>query len=152
MLSTNTWKNNIGIGGYDPVSYFEVIQYVPSKGLQTFSSLYNKVNYYFRNNTNKQLFDKNPEKYVPQYGWYCATAVSEWVTAPIDPYTFVVDDDRLYLFYNDITGNNTLRDRNSNVTNRKQSANTLWSTWKVKNTWWGIVYSSVWLWFKNLLT
>lgn len=152
MLKTNISKNNLWIGWYDPVSYFEIMQYVPVLGKKEFISVYQDVNYYFRNEENKMLFDQNPEKFLPQYGWYCATAVSEWATAPIDPHTFLVQNDKLYLFYNDLWWNNTIRDWNSNSINRKNSADELRKQNKVINTWWWIVYSTLGLWFKNIFS
>ncbi len=150
MLETNTSNNKIWIAWYDPVSYFEIMQYTPSLGKKEFSSVDQGVIYYFRNQKNKTVFDKNPDQYLPQYGWYCATAVSEWATAPIDPHTFLIQDDKLYLFYNDIFGSNTLRDWNTNPTNRLHSADRLRKENKVTNTWWGIVYSSLWKQIKSI--
>ena len=55
------------------------------------------------------MFQKNPKKYIPQYGGYCAYAIgksSEKVS--INPKTFEIRNDKLYLFYNS-WGTNTLK-------------------------------------------
>ena len=43
------------------------------------------------------MFDADPEKFAPQYGGYCAYAVSKGATAPTDPNAWTVYDDKLYL-------------------------------------------------------
>jgi hypothetical protein len=51
----------------------------------------------FASAEHRELFAANPEKYAPAYGGYCAYAVSQGVTAPIDPEAWKVVDGRLYL-------------------------------------------------------
>ena len=46
------------------------------------------------------LFKENPDKYVPQYGGYCAYAVSHGTTADIDPEAWAIVDNKLYLNLN----------------------------------------------------
>jgi YHS domain-containing protein len=152
MQTINTNWKNIGLWWYDPVSYFEIMRKTPSLWKKEFSSVEENITYYFRNQKNKELFDKNPSQYLPQYGWYCATAISEWKTAPIDPFTFRIEDNKLYLFYRDRWWNNTTNDRDSNHENRKKSANILWENKDIKNNGSGIIYSSRWIWFKNLFS
>jgi len=40
----------------------------------------------------------NPEKFAPQFGGYCAFAVSKGFTATPNPENFEIIDDKLYLF------------------------------------------------------
>ena len=42
---------------------------------------------------------RNVDKYAPQYGGYCAWAVSQGYTAKIDPTAWKIVDDKLYLNY-----------------------------------------------------
>ena len=44
-------------------------------------------------------FTAEPEKYAPQYGGYCAWAVSQGYTAKTDPRAFSLIDGKLYLNY-----------------------------------------------------
>ena len=153
MITANTTKNNLWIAWYDPVSYFEIMWHVPAKGSKSYQSTYEWVMYYFRNSQNKKLFDKHPEQYLPQYGGYCATAISEWQTAAIDPFAFRIEDNKLYLFYRDRWGNNTINDRESNRDNRKQAADRIWTnreTEAIRDNGSGIVYSSRIVWLKSL--
>lgn len=48
---------------------------------------------------NLELFEDNPRKYIPQYGGYCAWAVSQGYTANIDPNAWRIINEKLYLNY-----------------------------------------------------
>jgi len=45
------------------------------------------------------MFKADPEKYAPQYGGYCAYAVSEGYTAKTEPDAWKIVDGKLYLNY-----------------------------------------------------
>lgn len=67
------------------------------------------VKYKFSTQKNLAIFNENPEKYIPQYGGYCAYAVAiKSDKVSIDPETFEIRDRKLYLFYN-AWGTNTLK-------------------------------------------
>ena len=85
----------IAINGYDPVAYFKGP--APMKGEMEISSNWNGATWQFSSAENKALFDANPEKYAPQYGGYCAYAVSKGATAPTDPAAWTTVDGKLYL-------------------------------------------------------
>jgi YHS domain-containing protein len=114
----------VAIQGYDPVAYF--LQGKPAKGGRELAVSHQGVLYYFSSPANKEEFKKNPSKYEPQYGGWCAYAMGakgEKVT--IDPKTFKITDGKLYLFYNRFF-NNTLTDWNKNETSLKSSADINW--------------------------
>jgi hypothetical protein len=54
----------------------------------------------FASAEHRDLFVANPEKYAPQYGGYCAYAVSQNSTAGIEPEQFTIVGEKLYLNYN----------------------------------------------------
>lgn len=91
-------KNGVAVQGYDPVAYFESNKAI--EGKSEINAEYNKAQYFFSSEANKSLFLKNPEKYAPQFGGYCAYGVSEDHTSPTDPKAFTIVDDKLYLNYN----------------------------------------------------
>src|ERR1051325_2946286 len=93
----NTDKNGLALQGYDPVAYFSENR--PVRGNAQFQSSYNGGTYYFASATNKATFDSNPKKYEPQFGGFCAYAVSQGHTAKIEPDAFQVLNDRLLLQY-----------------------------------------------------
>jgi YHS domain-containing protein len=90
--------SDVAIRGYDTVAYF--VENAPVKGSKEFESEYMGATWRFASAENKSLFDANPEKYAPQYGGYCAYAVSQGYTASIQPEQFTVHDGKLYLNYN----------------------------------------------------
>ncbi len=87
------------IKGYDPVAYFK--ENKPVKGVQEYSLEWKDVTWFFVNQENMDLFSKNPEKYAPQYGGYCAYSVAQGYTAKIDPTAWKIVDGKLYLNYNE---------------------------------------------------
>ena len=93
----NVDKAGLALQGYDPVAYFTVNQ--PVKGSPAFKSEYNGATYYFFSAANKAAFDAEPKKYEPQFGGFCAYAVSQGHTAKIEPDAFQIQDGRLLLQY-----------------------------------------------------
>lgn len=102
MQPRNTDENNVAIAGYDPVSYF---QDKPTIGLAEITVEHDGAVYQFANDQNRATFLADPEKYAPQYGGWCAVAISENKTFPINPQTYSIEDGKLYLFYNGEHGN-----------------------------------------------
>ena len=90
-------EDGIAIRGTDPVAYFTESK--PVKGNPDFSYEWGNTTWHFSSEENKNLFSENPEKYAPQYGGFCAWAVSEGYTAEIDPNAWKIVDDKLYLNY-----------------------------------------------------
>ncbi|OEE13217.1 YHS domain-containing (seleno)protein [Vibrio cyclitrophicus] len=86
------------LDGYDTVAYFTSGK--PVEGSQKFSTEYKGADWYFSSEKNLTLFVNNPEKYAPQYGGYCAWAVSAKSDfAPGDPHQWTIVDNKLYLNY-----------------------------------------------------
>ena len=93
----NLDKNGVAIQGYDPVAFFT--QNKPVKGNAEFQSNYNAAKYFFASVDDKGMFDANPAKYEPQFGGYCAYAVSEGHLAPITIDAFTIVNGRLLMQY-----------------------------------------------------
>ena len=119
-------KNKLAVEGYDPVAYFTSNS--AKEGSKNHTVSYKGVVYYFENEANKETFKKNPAKYVPQYGGWCAYAMGEsGDKVKIDPKTFKIKDGKLYLFYN-FRGNNTLVLWNKDEKSLKSKADKNWQT------------------------
>ena len=86
------------IKGYDPVAYFT--ENKPVKGSEDYSFEYKGAQWLFSSKENLEMFKNNPGKYEPQYGGYCAYAVSQNKTASIKPELFTIHEGKLYLNYN----------------------------------------------------
>jgi YHS domain-containing protein len=93
----NLDKNGLALQGFDPVAFFT--QNKPVKGKPEFKSTYNSANYYFASGENKALFDKEPAKFEPAYGGFCAYGVSRNKLVEIDPAASQIVDGRLLLQY-----------------------------------------------------
>jgi len=91
-------KKGVVAKGYDVVSYFSN---EAKEGSKEFSTEYDKVTFYFSSKENLETFQKNPQKYIPQYGGFCAYAMgAKGSKVSINPETFEIRDGKLYLFYN----------------------------------------------------
>ncbi|MEX0963862.1 MAG: YHS domain-containing (seleno)protein [Pseudohongiellaceae bacterium] len=93
-----TFFGNLAIEGYDAVAYCTEQRAV--KGSKEFETSWKDANWHFSSAANLDAFRENPERYAPEYGGYCAWAVSQNDTAAIDPTQFTVHNGKLYLNYN----------------------------------------------------
>jgi YHS domain-containing protein len=112
-------QDSFVLKGFDAVAYFQQGKATP--GNANFTYKWQDVNWRFSTAENRNLFIKNPEKYAPQYGGFCAWAVSRGYTAPIDPNAWKIVNGKLYLNVNldtqkrwekDIPGNIQKADQN----------------------------------------
>jgi YHS domain-containing protein len=116
-------KKNLGLEGYDPVSYFDG---KPQEGNSDLKFVYKNITYHFASATNLSKFKSNPDKFEPAYGGWCAYAMGEsGEKVKIDPETFKILGGRLYLFYN-FWGNNTLKDWEKDEKKLKEKADHNW--------------------------
>ena len=97
-IYTGTFSNK-AVGGYDVVAYFDVGE--PVKGSKKHTANWMDTRWLFSSAENLAAFQADPEQYAPQYGGYCAYAVSKGSTASGDPDNWTIVDDKLYLNYND---------------------------------------------------
>jgi YHS domain-containing protein len=118
-------EKNVAIQGYDPVAYFKQGKAV--KGKKEITASYEGVVYYFSMPVNKEYFLKNPSKFEPQYGGWCAYAMGDSnEKVSINPETFKIINGKLYLFYNAFF-NNTLKSWNKEETGLMMKADANWS-------------------------
>ncbi|WP_425484133.1 YHS domain-containing (seleno)protein [Allomesorhizobium camelthorni] len=89
---------DVAIRGYDPVAYFTENKAV--EGTERFSHHWLGATWHFASAKNRDLFVRDPLKYTPQYGGYCADGVSlGTITTNIDPKAWRIIDGKLYLNY-----------------------------------------------------
>ena len=120
-------QGGYGAAGYDVVSYQTEQKARPGK--KEFKTAHDGVTYLFSSAANLTAFQKEPTKYVPAYGGWCAYAMSDGEEVEVDPETFKVLDGRLYLFYNGIWGN-TLKNWNKDEASLKGKADKIWTSRK----------------------
>ena len=90
-------EKGIAIDGTDPVSYFT--QGAPVAGDKDITQNWNGATWRFSSEQNRAAFAANPTGFAPQYGGYCAWAVSEGYTASTVPQAWKIVDGKLYLNY-----------------------------------------------------
>lgn len=96
-LVNSTLFGGVAIEGTDPVAYFTEGRAVA--GSSDFEHEWMGATWRFASAENRDRFAAAPERYAPQYGGYCAWAVSQGYTAKIDPEAWAIVDGRLYLNY-----------------------------------------------------
>jgi YHS domain-containing protein len=109
----NLDKAGVAIQGYDPVAFFT--DHKPVKGAAEFTSKHDGATYLFSSKEHKDLFDKEPAKYEPVFGGYCAYGVSHNKLAEIDVDAFQIVDGRLMLQYSKSVRNEFNKDTRGNL-------------------------------------
>ena len=85
----------VTLHGYDKVAYFT--EGKPVKGTGRYGYEWMGAKWLFSSTENRDRFVKSPVKSAPQYGGYCAYAVSQGVVADIDPEAWKIVNGKLYL-------------------------------------------------------
>lgn len=93
----NLDRSKLALAGYDPVGYF--VEGKAVKGRPELVVQHQGVTYQFTSDTDRELFRVAPQKYLPAYGGWCATAMAKGEKVEIDPTNFKVTDGRLFLFF-----------------------------------------------------
>jgi YHS domain-containing protein len=97
-LRLPTFSDDIGaIRGYDPVAYHTEMTAV--KGDPAYTYVYNDAQWHFSSERNLDLFRSDPPRFAPEYGGYCAYAMSRGLVVSIDPEAWKIADGKLYLNY-----------------------------------------------------
>ncbi|MEM1302255.1 MAG: YHS domain-containing (seleno)protein [Pseudomonadota bacterium] len=91
-------EDGVAINGYDPVAYFTESQ--PVEGSAEFTADHDGATFRFASAANRDTFAADPAAYAPQYGGYCAYAVSRGYTATTSPNAWTVHEGKLYLNFN----------------------------------------------------
>lgn len=86
------------INGYDAVAYFK--ENKPVKGDAKITYTWKGAVWQFASAANREAFQKNPEKYAPQYGGYCAYGLAGGYKASTQPDAWSIVNGKLYLNYN----------------------------------------------------
>lgn len=119
----NVPKDGLAVEGYDVTAYQDG---KAREGSKKVTSLYRGVTYRFVDEASRAKFAADPEKYVPTYGGWCASAMgAKGTKVEIDPKNFKVKDGRLFLFYKDFFSN-ALTDWNKHEAEWEPAADESW--------------------------
>ena len=86
----------LAIKGYDPVAYFTDGK--PALGLPDISYEWDEHRYLFASAAHRDLFKADPVHYAPQFGNYCAMALSTGQIVVANPENWLINDGKLYVF------------------------------------------------------
>lgn len=96
LWGTTQTSDGLALEGYDPVAYF--MSGEPTPGDPSLSHEWRDATWRFANEANRAAFIEDPDKYSPQYGAFCAYAVSKGFTAKASPDAWHIADGKLYVF------------------------------------------------------
>lgn len=117
-------KDGVALAGYDLISYFEG---TPMKGDAQYQKEHKGVMYHFVSNEHAQEFINSPQKFLPQYGGYCAYAMAKnGSKVSINPETYEIRDNQLYLFYSNWMSNTLKKWNNEGPKKLIQQADKNW--------------------------
>ena len=89
-------EGRLMLKGADVVAYFTQGRYV--QGTPQFRSQYEGVDFRFASAEHKALFDKDPARYLPQFGGYCANGIAYGIPWGGDADRFKLIEGKLYIF------------------------------------------------------
>jgi hypothetical protein len=86
----------LAIKGYDPVAYFTDGKAV--LGLPELEYEWDELRYRFQSAAHRDLFKADPVRYAPQFGNFCAMALSKGEIVVADPENWLISEGKLYVF------------------------------------------------------
>lgn len=87
----------VALEGFDIVAYFKEGR--AREGLEGIAHVHSGARYLFASETNRQAFRDDPSAFRLAYGGWCAYGVADGATFGADPESFLVDGDRVFLFF-----------------------------------------------------
>lgn len=94
-FDVNATVTGLALRGVDPVSYFT--DGAPKDGDFAITEVHNGATYRFVSEESREQFRQDPEKYLPQYGGFCAFGTAMGVKVDGDPDLWKIVDGKLYL-------------------------------------------------------
>ncbi len=98
----NLGRGGLALEGHDPVAYFEQGRAV--KGSPEINVRHRGATYYFSTLDSRARFESDPERFLPAYGGWCATAMAAGRKVAVDPTDYKVSGGRLFLFFKNAMG------------------------------------------------
>ncbi|WP_422369469.1 YHS domain-containing (seleno)protein [Pelagibius sp.] len=103
----------LALHGYDPVAYFT--KGAPMRGSDSLVHIHEGAAYRFASQAHLDSFKQDPDRYVPQYGGFCAYGVSVGKKFDGDPRLWKIEDGKLYLNLNEEIYATFLEDLDDNI-------------------------------------
>jgi hypothetical protein len=90
-----TDAEHVAIGGYDTVAYFTDGK--PLRGSSAYEYAWDDAKWRFASAAHRDLFIADPDRYMPQFGGFCAGAMANGVLVPANPQAWAIVDGKLYM-------------------------------------------------------
>lgn len=119
-------SKGLALDGYDPVAYFPEGGGKALKGDKARAVTFEGATYRFASDANRDFFLLNPSHYAPAYGGWCAWAMREGDKVEIDPKSFLVQNDRLLVFYDGFFGDTRKKWREGDAAAYEREADAQW--------------------------
>jgi hypothetical protein len=110
---------SLAIQGYDPVAYFTDGK--PTRGQPDIEHTWGDHRYRFASAEHRELFKADPVRYAPQFGNYCAMALSKGEIVVANPENWLINDGKLYVFGKPVGPDLFQKDLAANVTKANQN-------------------------------
>lgn len=94
-IKVNADASHVAIGGYDTVSYFTLGK--PTKGDPRFEVHWQGARWQFATAEHREMFARDPDRYAPRYGGFCAVGLSLGYLATVDPEAWRIVHGKLFL-------------------------------------------------------
>ena len=94
--SVATDRMPLAIDGYDPVAYFTIGS--PTRGLPEIEYEWDEHLYRFSRPEHREIFKADPVRYAPQFGNFCAMALTRGELVEANPEYWLISEGKLYLF------------------------------------------------------
>lgn len=112
-------RRGVAIDGTDAVAYFTEGR--PVAGSPNYTVDWNGATWRFASASNRDAFRANPARYAPQFGGYCAWAVSQGYTASTTPEAWEIVDGKLYLNFSRGVHRRWTRDKPGNIRSARRN-------------------------------
>lgn len=111
----------LAIKGYDPVAYFTDGK--PMRGLPEFEYQWDDYRWQFASASHRDMFRADPVRYAPQFGNYCAMALSLGQIVVANPKNWLISDGKLFVFGKAVPAGPVLFEKNLGENVTKANAN-----------------------------
>jgi hypothetical protein len=87
--------DHVAIRGYDTVAYFTDGKAI--KGSTTYQYAWDDAKWRFSSAAHRDLFAADPDRYMPQFGGFCAGAMMNGILVPANPQSWAIVGGKLYM-------------------------------------------------------
>lgn len=115
--------DRVAIQGYDTVAYFTDGKAI--KGSSAYEYSWDDAKWHFASAAHRDLFIADPDRYMPQFGGFCAGRMADALLVPANPETWAIVDGKLYM---NAGGAADLAEWKSDAAENIKQANLHWPT------------------------